>query len=143
MDDRTIPQVTSHQAQVNSDTRHRTQDTKCKGYKKLIVWDLADQLTVIVYKITKTFPRDELFGLTSQIRRAAASIPTNIAEAMGRQNKNETKQFINIALGSLAEVEYLLELCHKLEFLDNASFNELEGLRSRVGGLLWKLYKSF
>ena len=81
------------------------------NYKKLMVWEKADELAYQVYVISKNFPREEQFGLTSQIRRAAISIPTNIAEGVGRQGKNETRQFANIALGSLAETEYLLSFC--------------------------------
>ncbi len=76
-----------------------------KGYKKLIVWRKADELARQVYLETKKFPKDEMYGITSQLRRAAISIPTNIVEGTGRQNKNELKQFINVALGSLAETD--------------------------------------
>ena len=69
----------------------------------LIVFQKADQLAFHIYKITASFPRSELFGLTSQIRRSALSIPTNIVEGYGRKSKKELKQFINIALGSHAE----------------------------------------
>lgn len=75
-----------------------------KGYKKLLIWQKADELAYQTYLATKTFPKDELYGLTSQLRRAASSIPINIVEGVGRQNKNEFKQFINIALGSLARI---------------------------------------
>ena len=129
----------------HSDTGHKTQDTNSlkKGFRKLIVWQKADDLALEVYKKTKTFPKEELFGITSQLRRASISIPTNISEAMGRQNRNETKQFINIALGSLAEVEYLLEFCCKLKLFNSTDYEFLEEKRRNLGGLLWKLYKIF
>jgi len=114
-----------------------------KGYKKLIVWEKADELALQVYLETKKFPKEERYGLTSQLRRAALSVPTNIAEGMGRQGKNETKYFTNIALGSLAETEYLLEFCLKLKYLDEKTFNSLEGIRSEVGAMLWGFYKHF
>jgi four helix bundle protein len=114
-----------------------------KGYKKLIVWQKADELAYQVCLETKKFPKDEIYGITSQLRRAAISIPTNIVEGTGRQGKNELRQFINIALGSLAETEYLLEFCSRLGYLNKESYNKLESLRKEVGGLLWNFYKSF
>jgi len=114
-----------------------------KGYKKLLVWQKADELAYQVYLETKMFPKDEIYGITSQLRRAAISIPTNIVEGSGRQNRNEFRQFANIALGSLAETEYLLEFCCRLGYLSNESYSKLESLRKEVGGLLWNFYKSF
>jgi len=113
-----------------------------KGYKKLIVWQKADEFAYQVYLETKKFPKEETYGMTSQLRRAAISIPTNIVEGAGRQGKGELKQFINIALGSLAETEYLLEFCFRLRYLDNESYSKLEGLRKNIGGLLWNFHKS-
>ena len=114
-----------------------------KGYKKLIVWQKANELAYQIYIKSKDFPRDELFGITSQLRRAALSIPTNIAEGMGRQNKRETKQFVNIALGSLAEIEYLMEFCTRLKYLNNDEYEYLDKQRSEIGSMLWGLYQSF
>jgi len=113
-----------------------------KGYKKLIVWQKADEFAYQVYLETKKFPKEEIYGITSQLRRAAVSIPTNIVEGTGRQNKNELKQFINVALGSLAEAEYLLEFCFRLGYLNEEIYQRLEALRREVGGLLWNFYKS-
>ena len=70
-----------------------------KGYRKLIVWQKADEFSFQIYFATKSFPKEELYGITSQLRRAALSVPTNIAEGYGRQGRKELKQFINIALG--------------------------------------------
>ena len=114
-----------------------------KGYKKLIVWRKADELAYQTYLETKKFPREEIYGITSQLRRSAISIPTNIVESAGRQNRNERRQFINIALGSLAETEYLLEFCSRLTYLNEKSYERLELLRNEVGRLLWNFYKSF
>jgi len=96
-----------------------------------------------VYLETKNFPRDEIYGITSQLRRAAISIPTNIVEGMGRQGRKESKQFVNIALGSLAETEYLLEFCLRLNYLSEKVFKKLEDLRKNVGALLWGFHKVF
>ena len=96
-----------------------------KGYKKLIVWQKADELAYQVYLETKKFPTDEIYGLTSQLRRTVISIPTNIVEGTGRQGRRELKQFVSIALGSLAEVEYLLEFCSRLRYIKEKAYNKL------------------
>ena len=113
-----------------------------KGYKKFLFWQKADELAFQVYSVTKTFPKDELYGLTSQLRRAALSVPTNIAEGAGRQNRNELKQFINIALGSLSEVEYLLSFAKRLGYATAQDFDQLESQRQHVGRLLFGFYRA-
>jgi len=113
-----------------------------KGYKKLLAWQKADELAYEVYLETKKFPKDEIYGMTSQLRRAVLSIPTNIVEGTGRQGRKELKQFINIALGSLAETEYLLEFCLRLKYLSKENYQKLESLRNETGALLWNFYKS-
>ena len=113
-----------------------------KGYKKLILWQKADELAFQVYLETKTFPKEEIYGITSQLRRAVLSVPTNIVEGCGRQGKNELRQFINIALGSLSETEYLLDFSLRLKYLTVEEHKRLQDLRQEVGNLLWKFYKS-
>jgi len=113
-----------------------------KSYKKLIVWQKADEFAYQIYIATKSFPREEVYGITSQLRRASLSVPTNIVEGTGRQGKKELKRFSNIALGSLLETEYLLEFCLRLKYLKKVEYDKLESLRSQVGALLWKFNKS-
>lgn len=113
-----------------------------KGYKKLLVWQKADELAYKVYLATKKFPDYETYGITSQLRRAALSIPTNIVEGSGRQGRKELKQFVNIALGSQAETEYLLEFSCRLGHLTKEEFSKIDQVRSEVGALLWRFYKS-
>lgn len=115
---------------------------KDKAYKKLIVWQKADELAFQLYSETKLFPKEEMYGVCSQIRRAALSVPTNIVESNGRQNRKERKQFFNIALGSLAETEYLLDFCLRLGYLRPEKYEALESLRNETGALLWRLYHS-
>ena len=110
------------------------------NYTKLILWQKADELAYQVYLVSRTFPKEEMCGITGQIRRAALSIPTNIVEGVGRQGKNETKQFTNIALGSLAETEYLLSFCKKLNYLKEKEFDVLIKLKEEVGALLWGFF---
>lgn len=112
------------------------------GYKKLVVWERADKLAFQIYLETKKFPKDETYGVTSQLRRAVVSITLNIVEGVGRQGNKEFKNFINIALGSNAEVEYLLNFCFRLGYLDHSRYSELERDRQMVGVLLWRLYRS-
>ncbi|MDT8301626.1 MAG: four helix bundle protein [Sedimentisphaerales bacterium] len=112
------------------------------GYKKLIVWHKADDLAYQVYIATKDFPKEELYGITSQLRRAVLSVPTNIVEGYGRQGKNELRHFVNIALGSLAETKYLLDFSSKLNYLNTNQYKSLQELAQEVGKLLWKFYKS-
>ena len=100
------------------------------GYRKLRVWQVADQLAFAVYNVTTAFPKEERYGMTSQLRRAVLSVPTNVVEGCGRQGKRELKQFINLAMGSLAEVDY------------TPIYEDLEEKRSQAGKLLWGFYRS-
>jgi len=113
-----------------------------KGYRKLIVWQKADELAYQIYLATKAFPKEELYGIISQLRRSVLSVPLNIVEGYSRQGKKELKQFINIALGSLAETEYLIDFSLKLGYLKQKDYRILQDLRQYVGNLLWKFYKS-
>lgn len=112
------------------------------GYKKLIAWQIADKLAKKIYQATIKFPPSELYGMTSQLRRAGLSVPLNIVEGYARYNKNEFRQFLKIALGSLAEVGYLLEFSLEQKFLKEKDFEELMSSRDQCGQLLWKLFKS-
>ena len=96
-----------------------------RDFHKLGIWQRSHQLTLDVYKLSKSFPKDELFGLTSQIRRAASSIPTNIAEGCGRASNKDYAHFLQIAIGSASEVEYELLLAHDLEYINDEAFNKL------------------
>ena len=96
-----------------------------KDFHKLKVWEKAHSLTLKVYLTTQDFPKVEIYGLTSQMRRSSASIPTNIAEGCGRSSKAETIQFFNIATGSSSELEYQLILANDLHYLANEPYSEL------------------
>ncbi|MFH1562293.1 MAG: four helix bundle protein [Nitrospirota bacterium] len=110
-------------------------------YKNLIVWQKADELAFRIYKLTEGFPRTEIFGLTSQLRRAALSIPTNIVEGYGRKSEKELSRFIDISLGSLAEVEYLFEFAKRLNYIKN-DVSDTVFLIEEVGKLLWSFQKA-
>lgn len=96
-----------------------------RDFHKLIIWQRSHQLALKVYSISKLFPKDELFGLTSQIRRAVSSIPTNIAEGCGRASNRDFAHFLQIAIGSAAEVEYELLLAHDLNYINNSDYQFL------------------
>lgn len=97
-----------------------------KDFKELRVWTKAHELTMLVYKLTRTFPRDEVYGLTSQVRRSAASIGANIAEGCGRHSDGEMARFLQIARGSASETEYHLLLAKDLGFLQDSDFLAVE-----------------
>ena len=88
-----------------------------RDFRELKVWEKAHRLTLDVYRVTREFPREELYGLTSQIRRAAASIGANIAEGAGKNSRPEFARFLQIALGSASELEYHILLAHDLGYL--------------------------
>jgi four helix bundle protein len=96
-----------------------------RDFKQLKVWEKAHCLTFGIYGITKSFPPDERFGLTSQLRRASASIPTNIAEGCGRNGERELLNFMGIAAGSASEVEYLLILARDLNYIAPETYKDL------------------
>jgi len=88
-----------------------------RDHTKLRAFELADEVAILVYQITSRFPKEELFGLTSQIRRAAISVPSNIVEGCARDSKADYLRFLNIAFGSLRELHYQLNLSNRLKFL--------------------------
>ena len=96
-----------------------------KDFKQLKVWVKAHKLTREVYHVTTSFPKAELYGLTSQLRRAAASIPTNVAEGCGRNTDAELARFLDISMGSASEVEYLILLTKDLEMLSQTDYGNL------------------
>jgi four helix bundle protein len=107
-----------------------------EDFKDLKVWVKAHQLTVHVYERTRTFPREEIYGLTSQMRRAAGSIGANTAEGCGRRSDPEMRRFVQIARGSASELEQHLLLSRDLRFLSDAEFAELEGKTHEIQRML-------
>ena len=106
------------------------------------VWSKGHQIALSIYKTTKSFPKEELFGLTSQIRRASMSIPFNIAEGCGRKSDAEFAHFLNIAAGSASEVEEELLLSYDLDFLDKESYQLLDNDVKEIKAMLSKLIDS-
>ena len=96
-----------------------------RDFRKIQVWERSHRFTLQVYKISSSFPKDELYGLTSQMRRAAVSIPSNIAEGCGRNTQAELVRFVHIAGGSASELEYQLILAHDLGYIGDEIYPDL------------------
>lgn len=96
-----------------------------QDFKKLKVWQMSHHLTLDLYRITSLFPRSELYGLTSQIRRSASSVPANIAEGCGRYGNAELTRFLHISMGSASELEYHILLAHDLKFMSTEDYNNV------------------
>ena len=114
-----------------------------KDFKELIVWQKSMKLAAEVYRITKKLPKDELFGLTNQLRRAAVSIPSNIAEGNGRDSTKEYLRFLYIARGSRSEVETQLLLCVELGYLQESDIEFVLGLSTEVAKMLNTIISKF
>jgi four helix bundle protein len=112
-----------------------------KDFKEQVVWQKSHRLTLDVYQATKAFPRDELYGLTSQIRRACSSIPANIAEGCGRDGDAELARFLQISMGSASELEYHLLLAHDLKFLSDPDYTRLNQEATELKQMLTKFIK--
>lgn len=103
-----------------------------RNHKDLIVWQKSMALVKELYRITQSFPKEGLYGITSQIRRAAVSIPSNIAEGYGRGHEKELIQFLYIALGSASELETQLIICKDIGYVSETVFNELNDLNVEI-----------
>jgi four helix bundle protein len=114
-----------------------------KDFRKLKVWEQSHSLTLEVYKLTRDFPKEELFSITSQLRRAIVSIPTNLAEGCGRGSDKDFKRFVQIAMGSASESEYLLLLSQELDYISSKEFNkllsEIQEIKKMLSSLISKL----
>jgi four helix bundle protein len=111
-------------------------------YQKFEAWEIAHNLALEVYRTTDEWPSCERYQLTSQIRRAALSIPTNIAEGAAKKGPREFRRYLDIARGSLCEVSYLLLFSKDRGILNLNAYNALEELRNRTGKVMWGLYVS-
>ncbi len=114
-----------------------------QDYRKLQIWQRSHRVTLAIYKVTASFPDDEKFGLVSQMRRSAASVPTNIAEGSGRGSNADFVRFLYIAMGSSAELDYQLLLSHDLGFIEEKDYTqistELTEIHRMLNGFISKL----
>lgn len=107
-----------------------------KNYRDLIAWQRAMDLVVLVYEVTKRFPKEEIYGLVSQLRRAVVSIPSNIAEGQGRKTKREFVQFLSIAHGSLREVETQVLIAERIGYVDPKQVEDIMACTGEIGRLI-------
>jgi four helix bundle protein len=107
-----------------------------RSFRDLVVWQRSIQLAASVYRLTGIFPKEEMYGLSSQIRRSAVSVPSNIAEGQGRLSTGEFRQFLGIARGSNFELQTQLEIARTLKFGDSEQIHEAEGLSHEVGKMI-------
>lgn len=110
-----------------------------QDYRKLQVWQRSHYLTIEIYQITNNFPREEMFGLTSQIKRATSSVPANIAEGCGRNSNKDFAQFLNISLGSLNESTYFVLLAKDLNYINVELFEKLNNECNEIKAMLISL----
>ncbi len=109
---------------------------KIKDYRDLVVWQRAHKLVLAIYRVTRQFPAEEKYGLVQQIRRSAASIPTNIAEGTERYSRKEYLQFLYISRGSLSETDYHVLLSYDLEYISSETYNILSTMIIEIGKML-------
>ncbi len=110
-------------------------------WRKLEVWQMADDLAFDVYQITRGFPPEELYGITSQFRRAAISVPTNIVEGYSRRRDRELARYLEISLGSLGESKYLVHFSNRLGYLHEADHQRLRDGADHLGQKLYRFYE--
>jgi four helix bundle protein len=111
-------------------------------YERFEAWKVAHELALEVYRISDRWPTCERYELTSQVRRAALSVPTNIAEGAAKRGTRELRRYLDIARGSLSELSYLLRFSRDRGILDLETFEALDELRNRAGKVMWGLYAS-
>ena len=112
------------------------------SYERLEAWQAAHRLVLLIYQTTRGFPPEERFGLVSQLRRAAFAGAANIVEGAAKKGPREFRRFLDIALGSGAELRYTLQLVKDLNLVSEKTFPDLEAVRDEVGRLTWGLYTS-
>ena len=130
------------------DMRHQTgdrrQETERSGrrFRSIRAWQKADDLVASIYEVTRTFPKDELYGLISQMRRAAVSVAANIVEGSSRRSRQEYLQFLSIAKASLSEISYYLHLSNRLGYVTAAQFSDLDEKCEETARILYGLTQS-
>jgi four helix bundle protein len=112
------------------------------SYERFTAWKLSYALALKVYEATDSFPRSELYGLTSQVRRAAFSVVANIAEGAAKRGRREFRRYLDIALGSVTELQVALRLARDRGYLTAEAWAELEQFRNRAGAVTWGLYRA-
>jgi len=112
------------------------------AYERLDAWKAAHSLVLLIYRSTRSFPSEERFGLSSQLRRSAFSVAASIVEGSAKKGAREFRRYLDIAVGSVAEIRYTLRLVRDLDLISEDEFQKLESQRDQVGRLTWGLYTS-
>ena len=112
------------------------------SHERLEACQAANQLALLLYRTTRSFPAEERYGLTSQIRRAAFAVAANVAEGAAKRGPREFRRYLDIAVGSMGELTYALRVVHDLELITNNQWQDVETQRDRVSRLTWRLYVS-
>lgn len=112
-----------------------------KTYRELIVWQKSMVLVNEIYKVSRSFPNDENFGLTSQLRRSAVSVPSNVAEGYGRNSLNDYIRFLNISVGSLYEMKTQIEIAFNLKYVGKSNFEELHNNTKEIERMMSSLIR--
>lgn len=110
-----------------------------KSYRDLIIWQKAVVLVTKIYTVTGTFPSSEIYGLTNQLRRCAVSIPSNVAEGYGRNSTADYKRFLQIAVGSLYELQTQVEIAFNLTYVSKDQYDELTGLSTEIDKMIYSI----
>jgi four helix bundle protein len=113
-----------------------------RNFQELNIWIKSHSLTLKIYSVTQSFPKEEMFGLISQMRRSSSSIPTNIAEGCGRNSNPDFKRFLTMATGSSSELEYQLILCKDLKYLSESNFKELSNELIEIRKMIYSFIKN-
>jgi four helix bundle protein len=111
-------------------------------YERLEAWELSHELVLAVYRASSNWPKSEVYGLTSQARRSAASVSMNLAEGAAKRGPREFRRYLDTSLGSLSELDYILRLAHDLGYLNSGDWEVLRESRDGAGKALWGLYRA-
>ncbi|MEO5995699.1 MAG: four helix bundle protein [Chitinophagaceae bacterium] len=111
-----------------------------RNFQQLAIWQKSHNLTLKIYTLTRSFPKDEIFGLISQMRRSSSSIPTNIAEGCGRNSNTELKRFLVIAAGSASELQYQFQLSKDLQYITQPLFQQLDNEISSIRKMIYRFH---
>ena len=112
------------------------------SYERLNAWKLSYEMALQVYEVTDRFPKEERYGLVSQLRRAAFSVVANIAEGSAKRGRREFGRYLDIAIGSVTEVEVGLRLARDRSYIDQEQWRKVEGARQHAGAMTWRLYRA-
>lgn len=135
-------QSSEHRAQnpeLSTSAKALSSGASPKSYRNLKVWQRSIELSVSVYRLTSDFPREEVYGLTSQLRRCSVSVASNLAEGYGRASKGEFRQFVGMARGSVLELQTQLVIAKALRYGKDPQLQKTEGLAEEVGKMTWAL----